>query len=117
MNTVEALKAAKEIIATPEKWCREYYAMDATGACISALSEEAVCFCALGALQRVCIVDLDKCNDYGALYADTASVLYRAIKNSIKKFCDVASFNDTATHADVIAMFDRAIAAEEAKAA
>lgn len=53
MTTVEALKAARELISDPAKWTRGAYARDAEGRELTnPKNERAVCWCAAGAVRR-----------------------------------------------------------------
>lgn len=100
-STVEVLRAARALIDTPEKWTQGCYAKDAKGNGLPPEDEDAVCFCASGALRHV-DVDVDVC--WPAFDA-----LGLAVGGNI------IEFNDSHSHADVLAAFDRAIAAEETR--
>lgn len=96
-SVVENLKAAKALIDTPEKWGKGAF-------------EFRGCYCALGALGMA---------EAGtpAGYSLTGRwALQCALPNT---FLSVDAFNDhpDTTHADIMALFERAIAAEEAKEA
>lgn len=91
MATVkENLIAAKALIDTPEKWIK------------GELSKNG-CYCALGAVQRA--------SNYNVR---TKDALYDALPD-----VGIMTFNDdpNTTHSDIMALFDRAIAAEESKEA
>jgi hypothetical protein len=92
-SVVENLKAAKALIDTPEKWGKDSFCSNGKR-------------CAFGALIGV-----------GAFKAPEIRALELAHPEGT--FGAVASFNDApdTTHADIMALFDRAIAAEEAKEA
>lgn len=93
----EVLVAARALIDTPEKWTKGSMGRTASGACVVASHRDACRWCAIGAVIRV-----------------DGSVGYRAWDA-----LDAASgsaapmFNDapSTTHADVMNLFDRAIAA------
>lgn len=53
MTTYEVIKQAREKIATPEQWCRGYYALDRFGFEQSTDSPAACRFCAVGAIGAV----------------------------------------------------------------
>ena len=96
METVkEKLMVAKEVISDPAKWCRGVYARGADGWSREVSSEEACQFCTLGALMRV--------NAYGV----GVSVLKTCLPDD---YANVAAFNDSATHEQVMQLFDCAIA-------
>ena len=48
----EVLVAAADLIAVPDAWTQESYALDHEGEPVDAKSEFAVCFCALGAIRH-----------------------------------------------------------------
>ena len=97
MDTLEILKAGRELISDPARWTQGAFARNETGESIFA-DEGAIRFCSIGAISKVCgkrCVSKFACEVLGGF--------------------NVALFNDTHTHAEVLAMWDRAIAAEEAK--
>ena len=100
-EVADVLRAAREKIAVPERWTQGTFARQKEGNPIGPLEPNAVCWCALGAVIAVAGRSLP------ALYARaTINRMYGG---------DFAWFNDTSTthHADILAVFDRAIAAEE----
>jgi len=95
MTHVEKLRAAKSFIDTPDKWTREVSARDKFGQPASDYEEDAVCFCIIGAAMR----------------ADAS--LDRHLRKCLPEWAEGSfiDFNDheETTHADVMALFDRAI--------
>jgi hypothetical protein len=94
MATVrQNLIAAKALIDTPEKW-------------VKGALKTGDCLCAMGAVHAV----LPK--NYHGLISDTAQ--FRALQSALPDGFrwSVPSFNDdpSTTHADIMALFDRAIA-------
>lgn len=53
MKTSDILKAAKQLISTPERWTKGFYARDKEGNTVRVSYPEAVCWCAEGALFAV----------------------------------------------------------------
>lgn len=106
MDTVEILKAARAKIAKPENWRKGGYAADAHGRTCSFDDPEAVCFCAEGALFSAVRDDSRLNNAYELVRAALPT-----------KVTFLPAFNDaeTTAHADILALFDRAIAAAEAQ--
>lgn len=104
MTTAEALAAARKLIDTPEKWCQNSYATTIKGRPTRPLDASAKCFCSAGA----CLVAT------GNLYSPARDALDRLVAETHRS---VVTFNDhhSTTHADVMALFDRAIAGEEGK--
>ena len=102
------LRAAKALIDTPEKWCKLSVAEDANGNPVDPESSQACCFCSHGAVRRVTRSTYDRLAAFKALEQATPRPWWHRTSN-------VTSFNDHpyATHADVMALFDRAIAAVE----
>ena len=107
MKTSEILIAARDLIADPARWTQHSSARNIKGNCTRSQSEEAVCWCAMGALERVCplqdFVSTDDCLD-------------RAGKELFGRL-DVA-VNDELGHDAVMQMYAKAIAdarAEEAR--
>lgn len=97
MTPREILIAARALIAEPEHWTQRAAARNRLGMPVGALEPSACCWCAAGALFRVA----GRFNDRG-YYA------------GMKALCPVTGpgvvvLNDMSTHADVLAMFDKAI--------
>lgn len=115
MTPAEVLRAARALIATPERWTRSTYMRDSAGLRLDIRCADdrarAVCWCSLGATAQVasdCDYGASDC-DYGAeVKADR--LLEAAVGG------DVVRWNDRPgrTHAEVLAAFDRAIALAEA---
>jgi hypothetical protein len=98
-TVADILRAARGKIERPENWTQEAFHRDRYG--YWCLSDDAVCWCAKGAMLAVRgrFWDLDITDGLDALTAAAG--------------CYITSFNDTHTHAEVIDAFDRAIAASE----
>lgn len=107
-TTVEILTAARELLSVPERWTKGSPARTSDGTMTDARSEDAVCWCARGALQRVS----DCCDE---VYASRA-ILRQATGNY--GFKDYVYLNDLpkTTHADILSLFDRAIELARKKA-
>lgn len=106
MTTVEILRAAKALIDTPEKWTQGKYARDAEGHALDHSKDGfagAVCYCAVGALWAAA----------GSFDEAAVSRVRDAAGTHI-----LHPWNDDPerTHPEVMAAFDRAIAAAEASA-
>lgn len=107
MNTLEVLIAARKVIEKPENWTQGVLAKNRYGNAVYVYSEEAACFCSMGALYRA--VDEDDCLKTNII-DDVAAIL-----SSIVQDDTVAGFNDKSTHAEVLALFDKAIEMEKVK--
>jgi hypothetical protein len=101
MTPLETLKAARQLITDPAKWTQGWFARNAAGENVNALSQSAVCFCALGALDK-----------FNAVPA-TIDAITRQLPSDL---VTISKFNDTHTHAEVLALFDAAIAELEGEA-
>lgn len=107
MNTLEVLIAARKLIEKPENWTQGVLARDIDGEAVYVYNSRAICFCSMGALY--CAVGED---DYlkTDIIDDVAAIL-----SSIAQDDTVAGFNDNHTHAEVLALFDKAIEMEKVK--
>lgn len=97
MTTLEILVAARAKISTPDKWCKGQPATDITGWPCVADSPTAYRWCVLGALILVCKRNMEAVRQAALCLGG-----------------GVVQFNDALTtmHADILALFDRAIAAQ-----
>ncbi len=106
MNTVQILKDARALIADEKNWTQRVSARNKSGLEVPVLNSEASCFCAVGALDRF---------TNGIAFGSAAYLLLK--KEAGAKYLTVSDFNDTHTHAEVLAIFDRAIAHAESEVA
>ena len=97
----EVLRAARAKIEKPEHWTQGVLSRDANGtpSFYAAAHTKAVCWCASGAIFSAA----GESDPLDALDA------FRSMING-----SIPQFNDTHTHAEVLAAFDKAIAAAEA---
>ena len=96
---------ARELIEEPGAWIQYVAARDAVGGLVTPRSDEAVSFCPIGALARVC-ENLNIGNCYHPTYIAAAGLLRTQMGNSIGIWND----HRERTHDEVLAAFDRAIA-------
>lgn len=94
------LIAARALIATPEKWLK------------GMLDNNAGCYCAMGAVRQIA-VQPEHQRLWRVSQTDEYKLLCRALP---KPYFGIPGFNDAreTTHADVLALFDRAIALSRA---
>ncbi len=107
MSALDTLIAARARIATPERWTQGANARDLRGASIDSDAPDAACWCAGGAILA----------EARREYPSEALMM---LGKSIRPFCQsLVEFNDAfvRTHAEVLAAFDHAIAAERARGA
>ena len=106
MEAVEILKRARALIETPDKWVRGAFARDADGFPVKHLSDAACKFCARGAFLRAANASvLD--NHPAEIFLD------RAHSGKRRSYVSLNDAEET-THADILALFDRAIEKAEA---
>ena len=99
------LKRVRKRIAKPENWCQKNYAMDRSGGVVPYISSKAVSWCLDGALRRECGDDLD-------LRDRCEQLLRKALQKIDSQYWSgYITFNDTRTHAEVLALLDAAIGA------
>lgn len=86
---------AMEIIGSPERWTKNVEARDEDGYCVDADNQYAVCYCSVGALEKVN-------GTYGAHYVAKAV----SLDTSSSETC-IVKFNDSkqTKHKDVMNMF------------
>jgi hypothetical protein len=97
----EVLQKAREILTPPGAWTQGQFARNADGVGCSEYRDEAVCFCAVGALHRAAW----RVNSAPEWYYDALRALIAVVGHSI------GSWNDAEgrTQAEVLAAFDKAI--------
>lgn len=105
LTVLEVLENARALIADPERWTRSALARDSAGGEVHERHPNACQWCALGALA--------KCSECAPLFSPAIHALHVAIPGRPS----IADLNDRDGHAAVLAMYDRAIAAEKAKVA
>ncbi len=95
---LEALVKARELLSDPAHWARGVMARNAEGDEVWAGADTATCWCAMGALGRVC----------PSIEARGPALHLLALSVGD---CDIADFNDDSdtTHANLMAAFDHAI--------
>jgi hypothetical protein len=99
----EALRAARELLSDPKRWTKFSMAKNAKKIDVSPFSDEAVCFCSLGALERV--------SDCPVTQGDAS---YKHLKKGANRgWVDTWNDDPDTTHRDIIKGFDLAIALAE----
>jgi len=99
------LKAARELLAQPGKWTKHVYARDPSGNAVPPRRDNAVCFCALGALRKVT----------NAFAEDIIRSEITALEGCLPGPFAIDVFNDAQASVEpVLAVFDEAIAKLEA---
>ena len=98
-TTAEVLKQARALISDEANWTRNSYARTASGEPIGPSDTAACKFCSIGALVKY--------SDWETAHGDMLDLLAYVMQ------AEVAEFNDTHTHAEVLAAFDAAISKAE----
>lgn len=107
MNVNETLVAARALIDSPEKWTTGALARNVEGQPSS--FSEATCFCSIGALRKIrSDTARDNIDGMFSLFQEAVDVLTEVLYDrGLPR--DIAFFNDSHTHAEVLALFDEAI--------
>lgn len=111
MKVSELLKAAKVVIADPVHFTKGAIARDQYGGCTGVNSENATCWCSVGAYYKVLPPSLVASEIDEQAFGYLTKVVDKLSYNS------VANYSDTHSHNKVMKMWDEAIKlAEEAEA-
>lgn len=102
MTPVELLVRARAAIADPQHWTQHTRARNREGVICSPYSSSAVCFCASGAL-----IHFSGGENY--LFCQAQRLLKDSAHSRLGGYPGIAYFNDTHSHAEVLALFDWAI--------
>ncbi len=105
MNAIKVLTKARELLAVPERWTKRAEARNTKRREVYWSSEDAVCWCLAGAISKISPSMRDAWRAEDALDA----VAPPAPRSSERPYI---AFNDrrSTTHADILALLDRAIA-------
>ena len=103
MSLKDDLIAARALIDTPAKWTQKVLARTIGGNAIGPNQANAVCFCALGANQRVT-------REQDRLDAMTDALEAALPDDWPNKWIDEFNDHRTTTHEMVLAVYDKAIA-------
>lgn len=105
-EVVIVLRAARAVIEDKTHWTKDYWARNAAGLSTMPTLPDARAWCAAGVVELVCARTPELVHFYSASIQsliDTAGV-------------SITTFNDEHTHAEVLALFGKAITSEEEKA-
>lgn len=106
MKTSEILIKAKEAIANPENWIQGYYAFDKDRSPVGrGTHPSAVCFCSIGALQKVVGYSDDASKEF--LNARKVREVTKVL--TIAAGVAIVDYNDTHDHSEVMEVWDKAI--------
>ena len=102
MKPSELLTKAKAVIADPKHWTQGWYAKDAEGQPVGPRKSYAVCWCSLGALDKVAHEE----NTYST-HSTTAG--YLDVVSVECGYSGIPDFNDNSSHEIVMKAWDKAI--------
>ena len=102
MKPSELLIKAQAVIADPEHWTQDWYAHNAEGQDVGPSTPDAVCWCSLGALEKVAYEE----NTYAARFAATRCLFEVSAECG---YSGIADFNDNSSHEAVMKAWDKAI--------
>ena len=102
MKPSELLIKAKAVIADPKHWAQDQYAKDAKGYSTGPAEPNAVCWCSVGALDKVAYEE----NTYKTCLAATE---YLAEVSAECGYSGIPDFNDNSSHEAVMKAWDKAI--------
>lgn len=102
MTPREVLVAARKLVATPEQWIKGSFARNLQGKDVGTFDHYAKSFCMLGALYATCRNEDSH---------DAEMCLLAQVRKS-SSFGSISGYNDSTarTHADVLGVYDAAIA-------
>jgi hypothetical protein len=109
MTPLEVLIAARSLISDPARWTRDAYARTAGGCEIRDSHPDAASWCASGAIWRTVTGAVE---DGLFAWSEERSHAIHAAHALLSKAAGqrgIKDTNDNGTHAEVLAMFDRAI--------
>jgi hypothetical protein len=111
MTTLEVLKAARALISDPARWCQDDYAIDDRQVSTLPSDSDAGAWCAVGAIRAAA-------QENNQIVLPAQRVLAKPV-TTIELVSEEAiiEYNDSHTHAEVLALFDTAIARLEREAA
>lgn len=101
-DTLTLLKKARELISAPNHWTTEFNAKNAAGYPVASIDETAVCFCSIGAL-------LHYVRNGNHLFISANEKLRDSMNKMSSGLTFVWQYNDSHTHSEVLALWDKTI--------
>jgi hypothetical protein len=100
------LTEARSVLSEEARWTTDYFARDANGCPVGSSSDDAVCFCVLGAISRAAYN-----RDFSTVEKNEAVNFMTDVVQDDFGFHEVADFNDNerTKHEDVLKLFDKAL--------
>lgn len=118
LTVLEVLEKARALIADKKRWTQREFARNRRSETVSPDDPEACRWCAAGAVMRVLgLAESDLYDDSAALSTHNAALAALELHARIGGYnVSVADVNDSLGWAAAMNLYDRAIAAEKAKA-
>ena len=93
----DVLKEARRLITQKKMWNQHQRALDKDGYWVNPCSPNAVCWCPIGAIEKVC--------------TDSNQVMINSVAMVLEEVMEgnIVLFNDTRSHREVLRAFDHAI--------
>ena len=108
MTPVETLQGMRDLLAGPKRWTQGARAKNALGEDTNPIGEDAVCWCIVGAYQRIATKEVRQ-DIYEDFRADEAGQYLQREAFRLSDLKNPWSFNDLHTHPEVIALIDAAL--------
>ena len=102
MKPSELLTKAKALIADPKHWTQGWYAHNADGFDVGSCKPEAVCWCSVGAIEKVT-------HEEGVTDTRFKATQYLAQVSAKCGYSGIPDFNDNSSHKMVMKAWDMAI--------
>ena len=102
----DILVAGRELISDPSSFTQGALARDAAQVRCPVFGSEATCWCSIGAIRR----SVNGSNDHVYEAINLLSASTPNVRDG-----DIATFNDTHRHSEVLAVWDKAIATAKAR--
>ena len=101
-HVLVALRAARRLLTPKKRWTQAASARNTRGRSVEPVSKAAACWCLMGAIERVTAGPGSQNN--------TEGMCLMAIRDATPNLRSIVQYNDQSTHAQVLALLDRAIA-------
>lgn len=108
MTPVETLQGMRDLLVEPRRWTQGSRARNARGEDTNPIGEDAVCWCIVGAYQRIATKEVRE-DIYDDLRADAVGKYLEIEVLRESALTNPWSFNDLRTHSEVIAIIDAAL--------
>lgn len=107
-STKRILTEARDLIAEEGRWCQGEEAMNVCQSSVDALSPEATCWCSYGAIVVAASTEkrFSEPQGWAAVVSLSKAMGSQAMHPGGSKIVD---FNDSSTHEEVVAAFNKAI--------